>query len=68
MQLDLRLPIGWMFSLVGLMLTIYGSLSDEAIYVKSLGLNVNLWWGTVLIGFGVTMLGLAWRAAARGRN
>ncbi len=68
MQLDLRLPIGWMFSLVGLMLTVYGYLSDEAIYAKSLGLNVNVWWGTVLIGFGIAMLGLAWRAAARGRS
>ncbi len=68
MHLDLRLPIGWMFSLVGLMLTIYGYLSDEAIYAKSLGLNVNVWWGTVLIGFGIAMLGLAWRGAARGRS
>lgn len=68
MQLDLRLPIGWMFSLVGLMLTVYGYLSDEAIYAKSLGLNVNVWWGTVLIGFGIAMLGMAWRAAARGRS
>ena len=68
MHLDLRLPIGWMFSLVGLMLTVYGYLSDEAIYAKSLGLNVNVWWGTVLIGFGIAMLGLAWRAAARDRS
>jgi hypothetical protein len=68
MQLDLRLPIGWMFSLVGLMLTVYGYVSDEAIYAKSLGLNVNVWWGTVLIGFGIAMLGMAWRAAARNRD
>jgi hypothetical protein len=68
MQLDLRLPIGWMFSLVGLMLIGFGYVSDEAIYAKSLGLNVNVWWGTVLLGFGIAMLGYARQAASRDRS
>ncbi|HEV8599004.1 MAG TPA: hypothetical protein VGQ69_06560 [Gemmatimonadales bacterium] len=59
MNLDLRLPIGLMFSLFGVMLTLYGLLSDAAIYDRSLGINVNLWWGLVLLVFGLVMLGFA---------
>ena len=66
MQLDLRLPIGWMFTVVGLLLVGYGLLADRAIYARSLGVNVNLWWGLVLFVFGVIMLALA-RAGARKR-
>ena len=63
MNLDLRLPIGLMFSIFGVMLTVFGLVSGEAIYARSLGINVNLWWGLVLLGFGLVMLGLALRAA-----
>jgi len=66
MQLDLRLPIGWMFTVIGLLLVGYGLLADRAIYARSLGVNVNLWWGLVLFVFGVIMLALA-RAGARKR-
>lgn len=70
MNLDLRLPIGLMFSLFGVMLTGYGLLSDPASYGRSLGINVNLWWGLVLLAFGLIMLGLARRARnqAAGRS
>ncbi len=62
MSLDVRFPIGGMFSIVGALLVIYGVLSDPAIYEKSLGINVNLWWGLVLLVFGLVMLGFAFRA------
>jgi hypothetical protein len=62
MNLDLRLPIGLMFSLFGVMLSAYGLASDQAIYARSLGINVNLWWGLVLLVFGLVMLGFALRA------
>ena len=62
MNLDLRLPIGLMFTIVGVMLTVFGLVSDDAIYTRSLGINVNLWWGLVLVAFGVAMLSLAIRA------
>jgi len=62
MNLDLRLPIGLMFSLFGVMLSAYGLASDKAIYARSLGINVNLWWGLVLLVFGLVMLGFALRA------
>jgi hypothetical protein len=65
MRFDLRIPIGLMFTTFGLMLTAFGLMSDEAIYARSLGINVNLWWGLVLLGFGAVMLAFA--ARRRGR-
>jgi hypothetical protein len=65
MSLDVRIPIGLLFASLGALLTIYGVLSDPAIYQVSLGINVNLWWGLVMMGFGGVMLTLAWRAAGR---
>lgn len=65
MRLDLRLPIGLMFSLFGAMLTVYGLVSDATIYQQSLGINVNLWWGLVLLAFGLVMLTFAIRASRR---
>ena len=62
MNFDLRLPIGLIFSLFGLMLSVYGIVSDPAIYVRSLSSNVNLDWGLVLLAFGAFMLALAIRA------
>lgn len=61
MNLDLRLPIGWMFTAIGALLVGYGLISDQAIYARSLGINVNLWWGVVLLLFGGMMLWLARR-------
>ena len=61
MRLDLRLPIGLMFSLFGAILVVYGFVSNRAIYARSLGINVNLWWGVVLLVFGLVMLWLAVR-------
>jgi hypothetical protein len=62
MNLDLRLPMGLMFSIFGALLTIYGLVSDKAIYERSLGVNVNLQWGVVLLFFGAVMLLLALRS------
>lgn len=61
MKLDLRLPIGLMFTIFGLILTVYGITSDRAIYERSLGIDVNLWWGLVLLVFGLVMLTFALR-------
>jgi hypothetical protein len=66
MALDLRVPIGLLFGLLGLLLAGYGLVSDPGIYQKSLGINVNAWWGVVMLAFGLGMLGLAWRAGRRG--
>lgn len=60
--LDIRLPIGFMFALVGVLLALYGMTSDPSIYGRSLSININLWWGGVLLAFGLSMLFLANRA------
>lgn len=65
MSLDVRVPIGLLFAIVGALLAVYGLVSDPAIYQASLGVNVNLWWGLVMVGFGAFMLALAWRATGR---
>lgn len=64
MSLDIRLPIGMLFTLLGALLAAFGLLSDRAIYERSLGINVNLWWGLALIAFGVPMLYFGRRGAA----
>ena len=63
MNFDLRLPIGIMFSLFGAMLTIFGLMTRGGeIYAQhSLGININLVWGFVMLVFGVLMLLLALR-------
>jgi hypothetical protein len=67
MQLDVRLPMGLMFFIIGLILSVYGLItwSDAAMYQRSLGYNVNFWWGLLLTAFGAAMLFLARRAAAQ---
>jgi hypothetical protein len=62
MGLDIRTPIGVMFSLLGGLLTVYGLVGPKEIYAKSLGINVNLWWGIVMLVFGIVMLAMAKRA------
>jgi hypothetical protein len=54
MGLDIRWPIGLMFTLIGVLLTVFG-LAKGAESV-SLGININLIWGVVLLVFGILML------------
>jgi hypothetical protein len=64
MGLDIRLPIGLLFTVIGLLLMGFGAFGDKTIYQRSLGLNVNLTWGAVLLVFGAIMVILARRASA----
>ena len=52
--------------LVHNMLVGFGLASDPAIYQRSLGINVNLWWGLVQLAFGLAMLWLARRGSRGG--
>ena len=61
MGLDIRLPIGFLFTIFGVLLIAFGALSDKAIYARSLGININLEWGVVMLLFGALMLFLGWR-------
>jgi len=55
MGLDIRTPIGLMFAIVGALLTLASFFLNSEIYHRSLGMNVNLWWGIVMLVFGATM-------------
>lgn len=65
MHLDIRLPVGLMFTVFGILLGGYGWLTRRSsVYAQhSLGININLWWGLALLVFGLTMLLLARRKA-----
>ena len=70
MGLDIRLPIGLMFTLIGAMLALYGlaTRSETELYRCSLGINVNMCWGLVLLAFGIAMLTLFWRGRKQDRQ
>lgn len=53
MGLDIRLPIGMMFTVIGALLSGYGLVADRTIFDRSLGINVDLIWGGVLLVFGL---------------
>lgn len=56
MNLDLRVPMGLMFLIVGAMLSLYGTFTrGSTIYARSAGMNINLIWGVVMLVFGLTM-------------
>ncbi|HPT20595.1 MAG TPA: hypothetical protein PLR88_01505 [Bacteroidales bacterium] len=62
-MVDIRIPIGLMFSIFGVIVTGYGlfTISDSEMYVKSLGTNVNIIMGLIMLAFGLVMLYLAKR-------
>ena len=66
MGLDIRWPIGLMFSLIGVLLVGYGVVSsaDSVVKIDGQGVNINIIWGVVLLVFGVLML----LGALRGRK
>ena len=61
--LDVRIPLGGLFAIVGAMLVVFGftTRGDAELYQRSLGVNVNLWWGLVMLVFGVVLLLMARR-------
>jgi hypothetical protein len=58
MGIDVKLPIGLMFSILGILLTIYGIAtgSNSEMYQRSFGVNINLWSGIAMTVFGIIML------------
>lgn len=65
MGLDIRIPVGGLFSLLGILLAGYGLHGGAALAQRSLGINIDLWWGGVMLVFGVVLLLLASRARHR---
>ena len=60
-MLDLRVPLGLLFTMLGLLLGGYGVIGDPSIYQLSLGFNLNLWSGISMLIFGAAMLALSRR-------
>jgi hypothetical protein len=67
MGLDIRWPIGLMFSLIGLLLTGFGVIHGSESMTKIAGqnININLIWGIVLLVFGVLMVFFAFRGGKK---
>jgi hypothetical protein len=62
---DLRRPLGWLFSTLGILLVIAGLRPTPGADARSLGININLIWGVVMIAFALLCLWLARRGARR---
>ena len=58
MGLDIKIPIGLMFAIFGIILTVLGIVTngDAELYEQSLGYNINLWSGLFSLAFGAFML------------
>jgi hypothetical protein len=65
MNLDIRLPLGLMFGIMGIILSAYGMISSDQAHAGGESINLNLWWGLVLLVFGGVMLLLSKRGAAK---
>jgi len=67
---DSRILLGMLFTLIGTILTAFGlsTRTNADLYAKSLGIDANLWWGLVLLVFGIVTLTLGRRAQARLEN
>ena len=65
--LDIRAPIGGLFTVLGGMLAAYGLFVPQGNRSPHLasGMNVNLWWGLVMLAFGIVLLVMARRAGRR---
>jgi hypothetical protein len=69
MNLDLRIPMGLLFTIVGVIMSLYGFFTrGSVIYERSAGMDINLIWGTVMLIFGATMFLLGRRADKRPRS
>jgi hypothetical protein len=62
-MVDIRIPIGLMFSILGILISIFGffTMANTGMYQKSLGINVNIIMGLSMLLFGLIMLYFARR-------
>jgi hypothetical protein len=58
MNVDLRIPMGMMFTLMGAVLMAFGfsTAGNPEIYARSLGVNLDMWCGVALLVFGLVMV------------
>ncbi|MDO9341317.1 MAG: hypothetical protein Q7T72_12430 [Bacteroidales bacterium] len=62
-MVDIRIPIGLMFTIIGILISVFGfvTMSNSEMYQKSLGINVNIIMGVLMLVFGLIMLYFARR-------
>jgi hypothetical protein len=67
MNLDLRIPMGMMFSMAGAVILAFGiaTRNRPGLYARCFGMNPNLWWGIVVLVFGLIVVTLGRRGQAR---
>jgi uncharacterized membrane protein HdeD (DUF308 family) len=56
MRLDIRWPIGLMFAILGALLAVYGGVTLGQPGTAPAGVPINLYWGLVMLAFGLFML------------
>ncbi|KPK84995.1 MAG: hypothetical protein AMS27_08545 [Bacteroides sp. SM23_62_1] len=61
MGLDIKIPIGLLFTILGVLLTIYGltTIGDIELYSRSMNININLWTGLTMVVIGIILLATA---------
>lgn len=67
-MLDLRLPIGWMFLALGLMLVGFGWVRPHGPLPVTLAVDLNLAWGGLMALFGAGMAAWAHLAPQAGEE
>jgi multisubunit Na+/H+ antiporter MnhG subunit len=56
MGLDIRIPLGLIFLIIGGIMAIFGIFTrGNALYDRSLGIDLNLTWGLIMFVFGLVM-------------
>ncbi len=64
MGLDIRWPIGIIFTIYGVIMIAFGAFADASIFAeRSMGVNIDVWWGAAMLVFGLFMGALAFRAS-----
>lgn len=57
MGLDIRIPLGLIFLIIGAVMATYGlATRGSIIYLISMGVNLNVLWGSIMIVFGSAVL------------
>jgi cytochrome c biogenesis protein CcdA len=69
-MVDIRIPIGLMFSILGVLITAYGlfTFSNSEMYIRSLGINVNIIMGIIMLVFGLVMLWFARKSKVQNKK
>ena len=68
MGLDIRWPIGIIFTIYGVLLLAFGAVANPAMFEeRSMGINIDVWWGLAMLAFGLFMGALALKASRANR-